>query len=144
MKHIVLIFSVFLVISCEVEIDVESDKKAISKALNQSAKDWSNGNLDAYMNVYWKSEKLQFIGRNGITYGWQNTLDNYKKGYPTKDHTGILTFDILSIDFLAKDLYSLTGKYHLERNVGEANGIFTLIFKKIDNKWVIISDHTQG
>jgi ketosteroid isomerase-like protein len=144
MKNVILIVSVFLVIGCVPKTAIESDKEAISKALHQSAKDWSNGDIESYMNVYWKSDKLQFIGRNGVTYGWQKTLDNYKKGYPTKEHTGILTFDILSIDFLATNVYSLTGKYHLERQVGNADGIFTLIFKKINNKWVIISDHTQG
>ena len=70
-------------------------------------------------------------------------LDNYLKGYPTKEYTGKLTFKILSVDFLARDLYSLTGEYHLDRTIGNADGIYTLLFKKINKKWVIISDHSQ-
>jgi len=131
-----------MLISCNT-IDEQKDKEEITIALNKSAEDWSNGDIEAYMDVYWKSDKLQFIGKNGVTYGWQQTLNNYKKGYPTKEHTGILTFNILNINFLAKDLYSLTGEYHLERNVGNADGIYTLIFKKIGGKWVIISDHSE-
>jgi len=135
--------SVFFLLSCTSNINVEDDKKAIVAALNKSAEDWSTGNIEAYMEVYWKSVKLQFIGADGITYGWQTTLDNYKKRYPTKDYTGKLIFEVLNVNFLAKDVYSLIGKYFLERKVGLASGIFTLIFKKIDNKWTIISDHTQ-
>lgn len=131
-----------MLVGCH-SIDQKKDKIEIKKVLLKSAEDWSNGDIDAYMNVYWKSDKLQFIGKNGITYGWQKTLENYKKGYPSKEHTGKLTFEILNINFLAKDLYSLTGKYHLERTVGNANGVYTLIFKKIDGKWVIISDHSE-
>ena len=143
LKNLLVLFTVLLFISCNCQIDNEKDIEEIKTTLHKSATDWSSGNLEAFMNAYWKSEKLQFIGKNGITYGWQSTLDNYLKRYPTKDHTGKLTFKILSVDFLAKNLYALTGEYHLERKVGNANGIFTLIFKKIDNKWVIISDHSQ-
>jgi len=141
MKNLVYLMSLLVFISCNSNIN--QDKEAIVAALNKSAEDWSSGKIEAYMDVYWKSEKLQFIGANGINYGWQTTLDNYKKRYPTKDHTGKLTFEVLNITFLAKDLYSLTGKYFLERIVGPADGIFTLIFKRINNKWVIISDHSQ-
>lgn len=143
MKNIVFLFSLIFVVSCSDSINNSKDIEEIKQALHQSAKDWSKGDLEGYMNVYWNSEKLQFIGKRGITYGWRQTLINYKKGYPTKDDTGKLTFKVLSVDFLAKDLYSLIGEYHLERPAGNASGIYNLIFKKIDGKWVIITDHTQ-
>jgi len=142
MKRTLLLILIIMLVSCN-SIDQKKDKDEIKMALLKSAEDWSDGDIEAYMNVYWKSEELQFIGKNGITYGWQKTLENYIKGYPSKEHTGKLTFEILNINFLAKGLYSLTGKYHLERTVGNTNGIYTLIFKKIDGKWVIISDHSE-
>ena len=143
MKKVVVFFAVLGLTACTCQIDNEKDIAEIKTMLHKSAEDWSRGDIEAFMDAYWKSEKLQFIGKNGITYGWQSTFDNYLKNYPSKDHTGKLTFKILSVDFLAKGLYTLTGEYHLERIVGNANGIFTLIFKKIDNNWVIISDHSQ-
>ena len=143
MKKVFVFFAVVLFTACNCQMENEEDIVEIKTTLHKSADDWSSGDIEAFMDAYWKSEKLQFIGKNGITYGWQATLDNYLKKYPNKDHTGKLTFKILSVDFLAKELYALTGEYHLERNIGNANGIFTLIFKKMDNKWVIISDHSQ-
>ncbi|MBL4745683.1 MAG: DUF4440 domain-containing protein [Flavobacteriaceae bacterium] len=124
-------------------VRVEKDQAAIRNVLEQSAKDWSKGDLEGYMNAYWNSEELKFVGSRGITFGWEQTLLNYKKGYPTPAHTGTLTFDVIHVDFLAAGVYSVIGKYHLERTVGEANGIFTLIFKKIDGQWKIIIDHSE-
>lgn len=132
-----------VVVSCGQVENKEKDIKAIKNALFKSAEYWSKGDLEGYMNVYWKSSELQFIGKNGITYGWDETYKRYKKSYPTSQHTGQLTFKVLSTNYLAKNLYSLTGEYYLKREKGDTKGIFTLIFKKIDNNWVIVSDHSQ-
>ncbi len=32
------------------------------------------------------------------------------------------------------------GEYHLKRNVGNATGIFMIIFKRIEGEWKIIAD----
>ena len=143
MKKISYFFLVIMLVGCEQKIDSSKDIEEITGALHISAEKWSAGDLEGYMDVYWRSEELQFIGKNGIIYGWNQTLENYKKGYPNKDDTGQLKFKILNVSFLAKDLYALTGEYHLIRNKGNADGIYTLIFKKVNNKWVIISDHSQ-
>lgn len=71
--------------------------QAIKTVLNHQASDWSEGNLERFMDGYWKSDSLMFVGANGITYGWQATLDNYKTRYPDPGHTGMLDFEILYI-----------------------------------------------
>lgn len=122
----------------------EISKKEITDMMLQQAKDWSNGNIEAFMNGYQKTDSLRFIGGRGITYGWQQTLENYKKGYPDKAHTGTLTFDLLDFDRLAENVYLVIGKYHLERSIGNADGIFSVILKKIDGEWKIIADHSSS
>ncbi|NQY07108.1 MAG: DUF4440 domain-containing protein [Flavobacteriaceae bacterium] len=124
-------------------IATKDDEKTIKAILNQQAKEWSNGNLEGFMSGYWNSEQLKFIGSKGLTYGWQQTLDNYKKGYPTKNHTGELEFKIIDMSPLGKEYYHVIGSYHLTRNVGNAEGIFSLVFKKIDGEWKIIIDHSS-
>ncbi|PCH77368.1 MAG: DUF4440 domain-containing protein [Flavobacteriaceae bacterium] len=141
-----ILFLLLVSIGCEQvasTVNIDKDSTDIRQVLAQSASDWTKGDLEAYMNAYWESEDLKFIGSSGVTYGWQQTLTNYKKGYPTAAHTGTLTFDIIHVDFLAKDVYSVIGKYKLERTVGEANGIFSLLFKRIDGQWKIIVDHSE-
>ena len=92
------------------------------------------------MRGYWKSESLKFYGSNGVTYGWENTLNRYKNTYPSKEHTGTLEFVINEISEIEADSYYVMGEYHLEREVGVADGIFMIIFKKIDGEWKIIAD----
>lgn len=122
------------------KIDAKAD---IIQVMNRQEEAWSAGDIDAFMEGYWKSENLTFIGSKGLSYGWEQTLANYKKGYPSKEIMGKLTFDILSIEQLAPDSYYMIGKFYLERKSKDASGHFTLLWKYIDGKWVIVSDHTS-
>jgi len=118
----------------------EQDKKAINKVLKAQRIAWSKNNIEEFMEGYWKSDSLKFYGSNGITYGWENTLERYLKSYPTKDHTGILSFKINDISKISDNAYYVLGEFHLKREVGNADGIFMLIFKKINGEWKIIAD----
>ena len=101
---------------------------------------WNKHDLEGFMQGYWKSDQLKFYGANGLTLGWQNTLDNYKTGYPTKSESGSLNFVINDISKIEGDNYWVMGEYHLKREIGDADGIFIIIFKKIDGHWKIVAD----
>ncbi len=62
------------------------------------------------MNGYWESDSLKFIGKNGITYGYDATLERYKKSYPDVQAMGKLKFDILSMKKLDKKHVFVIGK----------------------------------
>ncbi|QQX77270.1 MULTISPECIES: YybH family protein [Aequorivita] len=116
------------------------DKKAILTVLKMQEDAWNQNNLEDFMQGYWKSDSLKFYGSNGLTQGWQKTLDNYKKGYPSKEYTGNLSFTIDAITKIEKDSYYLMGQFHLVRDAGNANGVFLIIFRKIEGEWKIIAD----
>lgn len=142
---LICIISMVAFTSCNQTVEVNNaseaaEKKAILSVMEKQEKAWSNHNLEGFMEGYWKSDSLKFYGRNGITFGWQKTLDNYKKGYPTKEHSGTLSFKVNDISKITNGAYSVMGEYHLKRSVGDANGVFMIIFKKINNKWKIIAD----
>ena len=124
-----------------------SDRKEIMQILNQQAENWSNGNLDKFMEGYWKSDSLQFIKQERIVYGWQETFDNYKKTYSDSTQSvkdlGKLQFEILKINSLSSDAAFLTGKFSLEKDKRMLIGIFTLVFRNIDGRWLIVYDHTS-
>ncbi|HEV7780246.1 MAG TPA: DUF4440 domain-containing protein [Chitinophagaceae bacterium] len=109
---------------------------------NQSAA-WNRGDLDNFMKGYWENDSLMFIGKSGVTYGWTNTLNNYKKGYPDTASMGQLQFTLLHIKKLSKEYYHVTGKWFLKRSVGDVGGHFTLLFRKINGLWVIVADHSS-
>ena len=122
-----------------------SDREEIMEVLNGQAVDWSNGDMEKFMEGYWKSDSLQFIKRGEIAFGWQQTLDNYKMTYSHSSGTGMgkLQFDILKLNPVSGDAAFLTGKFFLERGERKSNGLFTLVFRKIDGRWVIVYDHTS-
>jgi ketosteroid isomerase-like protein len=103
---------------------------------------WNNGDIGGFMKYYWKSDSLKFIGKSGITYGWQKTLDNYKKNYPDKAAMGKLTFEIKSAEQLSDQSVYIIGSWNLERE-RPVGGYFTLLWKKIKGEWVIVADHTS-
>lgn len=119
------------------------DDLLIRNTMLEQERAWNAGNLEKFMQPYWMSDSLMFIGKSGVTYGWQNTLNNYKKGYPDTAAMGKLHFDIIYMKRLSVMYYSVVGKWHLTRSIGDVGGHFTLLFKKIKNKWVIISDHSS-
>lgn len=76
--------------------------------------------------------------------GWQKTLDNYKKSYPDKATMGKLSLEIIKLDILSTEAAIMIGRFTLLREKDKPTGLFTLIWKKIDGKWLITSDQTCG
>jgi len=104
---------------------------------------WNNGDIDAFMEGYWKSDSLQFMSPRGVNHGWQETLDAYRKGYPDIKAMGSLHYEIMKVTPLSGEHFLVMGKYKVTRNTDFLEGYFTLIFKEIDGKWVAIYDHTS-
>ena len=119
-----------------------NEKKIIALLDKQSAC-WNKGDIDGFMEGYWKNDSLQFIGKSGITYGWNNTLANYKKGYPSVAAMGQLQFTIINVKKLSSQWYQVVGKWHLKRTIGDVGGHFTLLLRKIKGNWVIVADHSS-
>jgi hypothetical protein len=142
MKQLISLFAVFAFVT-NVAVAQTADEQAVRTTLNQQTVAWNQGNLEEFMEGYWKSDSLMFVGKSGLTYGWQATLDNYKKGYPDTASMGKLTFDIVQVKRLSVLYFFVVGKWHLARTIGDVGGTFTLLFKKIKNKWVIIADHSS-
>ena len=115
----------------------------IKRVMLRQEEAWNNGSIPDFMNGYWESDSLQFIGKSGINYGWQPTLDNYLKSYPDTTSMGYLTFDNLHVDVLNENYAHVTGKWLLQREIGDLSGYYTLLWRKIGGKWVIIKDHSS-
>ncbi len=129
-----------LLLDSQVHAQEESE---IRNVLDAQVECWNEGDIECFMDGYWRSDKLVFVGSSGLTYGWETTLANYRKRYPDLDAMGKLSFDIHVIEPLSDEFWFVVGKYNLDRKNDNPSGHFTLIFRKIDNKWVIVSDHTS-
>lgn len=137
-------YSVLLFCFCAFSAGAQSsDEQAIREVLSDQQKCWNAGDLDCFMQGYWKSDQLVFIGASGIKYGWETTLENYKNGYPDSEKMGHLQFELISVSRISNDFWSVIGKWSLQRKADAPSGHFTLIFKKIDGEWLIIQDHSS-
>jgi len=119
------------------------NEKAIRALLAAQTKAWNEGNLVGFMEGYLPSDSLLFVGKSGPTYGFNNTLNNYKKGYPDTASMGKLTFTLLAVTPIEKKHYRVLGKWSLQRSKGDISGFFTLLFQKIKGKWFVIQDHSS-
>lgn len=119
------------------------DETAVRSLLNRQSESWNRGDIDGFMVGYWESDSLMFVGKSGVTYGYKNTLANYKKNYPDLATMGKLTFTLIQVKQLSPEYFYVTGKYHLTRTIGDASGHFTLLFRKINGNWVIVEDHSS-
>ena len=140
MKKLVFILSMLISVSSMAQ---SNDEKIIRNILADQISFWNKGDIPGFMQGYWNSDSLVFVGKNGPTYGYNNTLRNYQKNYPNKDYMGILNFDILSVQPMEKDHFFVIGKFMLQRKVGDASGHFTLILRRINGGWKIVSDHSS-
>ena len=144
MKNTLLTTLILLVSAISLVAQSNKDTAAIRKIMDDQDAAWNRGDLEAFMSIgYWKSDKLKFVSGDKITYGWQQTLDNYKKTYGTPDKMGKLTFSNLEIELLSKDAAFVTGSWHLKREKDAPQGKFTLLFRKLKEGWRIVVDHSS-
>ena len=119
------------------------DRSEIETLLSAQAADWNRGDIDAFMEHYWKSDELTFSSRGQTTRGWTGTKENYKRRYPTREQMGQLKFTQLEITSLGDSAALVLGRWQLMREQSPVEGNFTLIFRRLDDKWVIVHDHTS-
>ena len=118
-------------------------EQKIRELLQNQTSSWNKGDVEGFMQTYWKSDSLMFIGKNGVVRGWQQTLENYKKGYPDTAAMGKLSFDIVEVKHLSKKNYFVVGKWMLQRTAGNLSGHYTLLLRRIKGEWKIVADHSS-
>jgi len=150
MKYVFIIFNkvLFLLLTCNLvsaqKIVSKKDSLSIVNILFNQQQNWNNGDIDAFMEGYMKTNKLVFSGASGPIYGWESTRNRYKKTYSNRILMGKLKFDVLNMSRLSSDVVQLQGKFYLTREVEDSSGYFTLTWLKRNGKWLIISDHTSS
>jgi ketosteroid isomerase-like protein len=142
MKIQMLLIVLICLSSCNPSVSEADDIAAIKKVLKVQEEAWSNNDLEGFMQGYVQSDSLPYFGSDGVTYGWQNMLDGYERKYSTKADTGKLVFSIANISRISDNAYWVMGEYHLTREVGDANGTFMIVFKRLDGAWKIVGDHS--
>lgn len=116
----------------------------ITAVLDAQTAAWNRGDIDGFMDYYWKDDALRFASGGGVTRGWQSTLERYHQSYPDRASMGTLSFTDLEITELAPDAAIAFGQWRLVREKDSPHGLFTLTLGRIDGEWRIIQDHTSS
>ena len=117
-----------------IESSCTINTKSISYELIKKCKIMQNELSEFEKDNIYSSSKIRYVGKH--------TLDEYIKGYPTKEAMGKLTYTIIEATQLSKTSIYVIGKWSLAKEK-PSGGHFTLLWKKINNNWVIVSDHTS-
>lgn len=116
----------------------------INKVMMQQEADWNKGDIEAYMQGYWQADSLLFLGGKGPVYGWEKTLKNYQKTYATKEEMGELKFENIKIELINDSAAFVVGKWNLKREENSLGGWYSLLWKKINQDWKIVIDHSSS
>lgn len=151
-KILVLVTSALLLgAACAVTPEVPADngftladETSIRDLLENQDAAWNAGDIDGFMNGYWVSPELRFASGGSVTRGYDETLQRYKARYSNSDLMGQLSFTALEIVPLSGDAAVVHGRWLLTRESDAPSGLFTLVFRKIDGQWKIISDTTTS
>lgn len=119
------------------------DRSAIAGVLKKQQEAWNQGDVDTFLQGYWRSPELTFSGTDGIARGWDGVLARYQEHYPNREAMGQLEFSGLEIRFLGKNAALVLGHWHLTRQRGDVGGVFSLVFQQFPEGWRIIHDHTS-
>ena len=141
------LWSAFLVVLIlGTSLFARDDKPAIEQVIRMQQDAWNRGDLEGFMQGYWKSPELTFFAGGKENHGWQAALDRYKAAYASPGHEmGKLDFSDLGIEMLGADAAFVRGAWLLTMPDGKTpHGLFTLVFRKFPNGWKIVHDHTSA
>ena len=123
----------------------DQDVARIEERMEAQEAAWNAGDLEGFMEPYWQSDSLLFVGSRGPSFGWDTTLANYRKSYPDAAAMGKLTFGVEGIEPAGPHHALMLGSWRLDRT-GEfepLSGWFSLVWERRDGDWVIIRDHSS-
>ena len=118
-------------------------EKELEQIVHRQSEAWNKGDITEFMSAYWNDERLTFSSSGKTQRGWKATYENYKKNYPDRETMGKLTFTELETQELGPTAMLMLGTWQLERAT-PIGGNFSLVWKRIDGKWLIVHDHSSA
>ena len=150
MKNIYALLIISTLSACSIkdstpdQVVNQAEKRQIIETMMQKQEDaWNKGDLEGFMQAYWKSDSLMFIGSRGLNYGWETTLSNYQKSYPNNEAMGQLEFENLKFKDLSEEYSFMIGRWHLYRSADTLEGSYSLLWKWDGKTPHIVADHSS-
>jgi beta-aspartyl-peptidase (threonine type) len=123
-----------------------ADPAPVRAVLNAQVAAWNRGDLDTFLETYWKSPELVFQSNASVARGFEATRERYRKRYQSEGkEMGQLQFEEIEVEMLAPGLALARGGFRLAFREGKgARGRFTLLLRRRPEGWRIVYDHSSG
>ena len=96
------------------------------------------------MNGYWRDEQVRFASGGEVKRGWNRVLSDYERRYPDRAAMGKLRTAGIEISEISNDAALVFGQWIVTANDTNYCGLFTLLVREIDGRWVVVHDHTSS
>ena len=147
------IIPTLLIAAVEIRPPVATPSPSPTQAQNQAAVlrilqlqqiAWNHGDIDGYMDGYWRSHDVVFVSGDAVTRGWQTVHDRYRSKYPDAETMGQLSFSEVEVRMFGYDGAFIFGRWQLDRASDRPHGRVTLVLRKTSGDWTIVHDHTSA
>jgi hypothetical protein len=105
---------------------------------------WNARDLDAYMEMFWKSPDFMYSVDNQIVWGWGELKAELTRGYPDRSTMGTVNSERLEIRVLTSDLATIANSWVMQFPKAKIVGITTGTLRKFAEGWRVISAHTSS
>jgi uncharacterized protein (TIGR02246 family) len=143
MRSIAVLLAFFSVVSCAPpEPDTESMEREIRATLERQVSMWNRGDIEGFMDYYWKSDAFTFQSGDRRLEGWDQLLAMYRANY-AGEKRGTLDFSDIEVTTLSHDAAYVIGRWRVVAQDTTKAGLFTLIVRRIGGEWRITHDHSS-
>ncbi len=123
----------------------ESEREAvreIGSAIEEQVASWNSDDLPGFMRYYWRSDDMTFHGGKTRLQGWEALDSMYRRTY-SGEQRGALEFSGIEIEILSPVSAYVLGDWKVTLPDTVKQGKFTLIWRKTDEGWRIVHDHSS-
>ncbi len=119
------------------------ERQLIEENFQRQIEAWNRGDIESYCNAYVQSDSTTIISEQGVVSGYENILSLYKK-YWKPENMGKLSFSDIEMNRLSNQYFFVTGHFTVELPENRVHdGFFSVVMKKVDNRWLILTDHSS-
>ena len=118
-------------------------EEAVHAVMMDQQSRWNAGDIPGFMEGYWRSEDLVFTSGGKVRRGFDAALAGYEKNY-TRETMGRLEFSDLEFTHISYDAMLVLGRWALHDVPDPSDGVFTLLFRRINGAWRVVHDHTSA
>lgn len=119
-------------------------RSEIVAMMNKSARDWTRGDLDGFMDSYESGNEVTYVTPTGVVHGRNAIRARYAPRFVAGARHDSLSFEDLEIDLVAPDIANVIAYYRLSRGDSTiARGPTSLVMRRRDGEWRIVHDHSS-